>query len=78
MQPQMVAKSEIADLRVERAEDLLRTRSFESSSPQALLRWDVGEPAIETRLNSYLVHHNEFLDRGMLPYARIVSYDATR
>ena len=41
-------------------------------------RWDVEHPAVEARLNRYLVDHSEYLDNGMwgvLPYARIVSYD---
>lgn len=46
------------------------------SSP---MRWSVAQPAVEARLNGYLVNHSEYLGngmRGMLPYARIVAYDA--
>jgi sigma-E factor negative regulatory protein RseA len=46
---------------------------------QARMRWNVQQPAVEARLNSYLVNHSEYLDHGMsgrLPYARIVGYDA--
>ena len=40
-------------------------------------RWDVDQPAVESRLNSYLVNHNEYSNgmQGVLPYARIVGYD---
>ena len=43
------------------------------------MRWNVEQPAVEARLNSYLVDHSEYLDngmRGILPYARVVGYDA--
>jgi sigma-E factor negative regulatory protein RseA len=45
------------------------------------MRWDVKGRSVENRLNSYLVNHSEYLNngmQGMLPYARIVSYDAGR
>lgn len=45
------------------------------------MRWNVDVPAVEERLNTYLVDHSEYLDngmRGMLPYARIVGYDASK
>jgi len=45
------------------------------------VRWDVKGRSVENRLNSYLVNHSEYLNngmQGMLPYARIVSYDAGR
>ncbi len=41
------------------------------------LRWDVSQPAVEARLNRYLVNHSEYMNRGMYgmhPYARIVGY----
>lgn len=47
------------------------------STAQPELRWNVQQPAIERRLNTYLVQHNEVLRngmRGMLSYARIVGY----
>ncbi len=42
------------------------------------LRWNVGQPGVEARLNGYLVSHSEYLGnglRGLLPYARIVGYE---
>ncbi len=45
------------------------------------LRWDTQEPAVEQRLNSYLVNHSEYQGNGMhgmLPYARIVGYDSNK
>jgi len=42
------------------------------------LRWDVQEPAVEARLNAYLVNHSEYVEGGLpglLPYARVVGYD---
>lgn len=43
------------------------------------MTWNDARPAVEARLNSYLLDHNEYLAdgvRGMLPYARVVGYDA--
>lgn len=45
------------------------------------VRWNVAQPVVETRLNSYLINHNERLSTGMygiLPYVRIVGYDARK
>lgn len=42
------------------------------------LNWNDAAPAVATRLNGYLVTHNEYIAngmRGMHPYARIVAYD---
>jgi sigma-E factor negative regulatory protein RseA len=43
-------------------------------------RWDRGQPMVESRLNSYVVNHNEYSAstgmQGMLPYMRIVGADA--
>ena len=42
-------------------------------------RWNVS-PEVEARLNGYLVNHSEYVGygmQGMLPYARIVSYDSS-
>jgi sigma-E factor negative regulatory protein RseA len=41
------------------------------------MRWDIAQPAVEERLNSYLVNHSEYESgvRGMLSYARVVGYD---
>ncbi|MDX1513134.1 MAG: sigma-E factor negative regulatory protein [Gammaproteobacteria bacterium] len=44
----------------------------------ARLTWKDAAPGVATRLNGYLVTHNEYLAngmRGMHPYARIVAYD---
>ncbi len=45
----------------------------------ARMSWNDSRPAVEARLNGYLLNHNEYLAggvRGMLPYARVVGYDA--
>ena len=42
-------------------------------------RWNVSQRSLEDRLNAYLVNHSEYAGygvQGMLPYARIVGYDA--
>lgn len=43
-------------------------------------RWDLQKPAVESKLNSYLVNHNEYANetnlQGMLHYARIAGYDS--
>jgi sigma-E factor negative regulatory protein RseA len=42
-------------------------------------RWNLSQPAVESKLNGYVVNHNEHATaagmRGMLPYARIAGYD---
>ncbi len=46
----------------------------------AAIRWDVARPAVEARLNSYLVHHSEYQSapmHGMLPYVRVVGYSTS-
>lgn len=51
------------------------------SAEVAGLRWDTPAPAVEQRLNTYLVNHSEYQGNGMhgmLPYARIVGYDADK
>lgn len=47
-------------------------------SQLANLRSDEGRSGAEERLNSYLVNHSEHTARGMLPYARVVAYNAGR
>ena len=45
------------------------------------MMWADARPAVEARLNGYLLNHNEYLAegvRGMLPYARVVGYDTRR
>lgn len=52
-----------------------------SQKADAGVRWDIGHPAVEARLNNYLVTHSEHAGdgvQGMLHFARIVSYDAGR
>jgi hypothetical protein len=42
------------------------------------MTWNDAAPAVEKRLNGYLLNHNEYLSggvRGLLPYARVVGYD---
>ncbi len=44
------------------------------------MRWDVDKPAVEAKLNGFLVNHSGYTGngvQGMLPYARIVGYDAS-
>lgn len=40
--------------------------------------WNLNQPELESRLNNYLVNHTEYASgrlQGMLPHARVVSYD---
>ena len=43
-------------------------------------RWEDAAPGVESRLNTYFVNHSEYAGStgmpGMLPYAKIVGYDA--
>lgn len=43
------------------------------------VNWNVEQPAVESKLNAYLVNHNGYSNgvRGILPYAPIVSYDTS-
>lgn len=45
-------------------------------------RWSESQPALDSRLNSYLVNHQEYTPvagvRGLLPYATFVSYEGRR
>jgi len=45
-------------------------------------RWNLNQPEVESKLNGYLVNHQEYVPaggmKGMLPYATIVSYDSGR
>jgi sigma-E factor negative regulatory protein RseA len=46
-------------------------------------RWEMlGKPKVESRLNSYLVNHQEYAPasnmKGIMPYATFVSYDGGR
>lgn len=50
-----------------------------SATALTRMTWNDARPAVEARLNDYLLDHNEYLAdgvRGMLPYARVVGYDA--
>ncbi len=42
--------------------------------------WDRQGPVVETRLNTFLVNHNEHASmnrvQGLMPYGRIISYDS--
>lgn len=42
------------------------------------INWRTSKPAVESKLNSYLVNHNGYTSgmRGILPYTPIVSYDS--
>jgi hypothetical protein len=43
-------------------------------------RWSATQPTIEARLNRYLVTYSESAGygvSGMMPYARVVGYDAS-
>jgi len=55
------------------------TAPGDASRDVALTRmtWNDAGPAVEARLNAYLLNHNEYMIggvHGMLPYARIVGY----
>jgi sigma-E factor negative regulatory protein RseA len=45
-------------------------------------RWDLSGQQVESKLNGYLVNHNEYANstnlQGMLHYARIAGYDSAR
>ena len=52
-----------------------------ASQARQQLGWNLQQPAVERRLNAYLVQHSEVLGRtgrGMLPYARIVGFEPPR
>ena len=45
-------------------------------------RWDLGKPAVQSKLNDYLVNHRNRAPsanmQGMIPYASFVAYDQER
>ena len=45
-------------------------------------RWDLGKPAVQSKLNGYLVNHRNRAPsanmQGMIPYASFVAYDRER
>lgn len=45
-------------------------------------RWSQGQPALDSKLNGYLVNHQEYTPvagmKGLLPYATFVSYEGRR
>lgn len=49
---------------------------------QSSTRWkNLSEPKVESKLNDYLIEHNEFAAPGgigVIPYANFVSYDSNR
>ena len=58
-----------------------RLRDEARSVALTRMTWNDAGPGVEARLNAYLLNHNEFMVgglRGMLPYARVVGYDATK
>lgn len=60
-------------------ESVAAVDSQPSSSSLTRMTWNDARPAVEARLNGYLLDHNGYLAdgvRGMLPYARVVAYDA--
>jgi sigma-E factor negative regulatory protein RseA len=70
--PQMVAQTPIAPA------DL--AQAVPASAPQGT-HWDHQQPAVESRLNTYLVNHAEYGSgriQGMLPHVRVVGYDQSR
>jgi sigma-E factor negative regulatory protein RseA len=49
---------------------------------QSSTRWkNLSEPKVESKLNSFLIDHNEYAAPGgigVIPYANFVSYDSNR
>ena len=62
---------------------LVSSQRSSAYSRGSSLRWkNLSEPQVESKLNGYLVDHNEYAApggmSGVLPYATFVSYDAQR
>lgn len=56
-----------------------RVPTQDADSALTRMTWNDTRPAVEARLNGYLLEHSDYLAdgvRGMLPYARVVGYDA--
>lgn len=81
---------EAADLEVI-AETDIETTTSDVSKPDVMpvyavyakasgTRWNIEQPKVGSRLNSYLVNHNEYASatnlQGMVHYAKIAGYDA--
>ncbi len=52
--------------------------TFQFDSPSADQQWDLGEPAFEAKLNSYLDNHSQYSVpadmQGVIPQARMIGY----
>lgn len=62
--------------------EVMRSRTMGPTTSEAIAsnRWTATQPTIEARLNRYLVSYSEYAGygvSGMMPYARIVGYDAS-
>ena len=62
---------------------LVSSQRTDAYSRGSTMRWkNLSEPQVESKLNGYLVDHNEYAApggmNGVLPYATFVSYDAQR
>lgn len=71
--PQLVAQRSLATP--------LASQTIAASAPQDGTHWDHQQPAVESRLNTYLVNHAEYGSgrlQGMLPHVRVVGYDQSR
>jgi sigma-E factor negative regulatory protein RseA len=61
---------------------LAKTSTSDLKRVQHGTRWNLSRPEVESKLNGYLVNHNEHVNstnlQGIMHYARIAGYDSAR
>lgn len=82
----VLAFPELTRYTPDQGESLVSERATPEAAPflvESRTRWkNLKEPKVESKLNRYLIDHNEFADpgggMGMMPYTSFVSYDSSR
>ncbi|MCW8907736.1 MAG: sigma-E factor negative regulatory protein [Sedimenticola sp.] len=81
----VLAFPELTRYTADEGEVLASKQAMPGAAPilvESRTRWkNLKEPKVESKLNRYLIDHNEFADpggMGVLPYTSFVSYDSSR
>ncbi len=81
----VLAFPQLTSMDSERSSPIIAERVAPDPAPylvQSSTRWkNLSEPRVESKLNSFLIDHNEYAAPGgigVIPYANFVSYDSNR
>jgi len=81
----VLAFPELTRYSPDQGDNLISKQPLPDAAPflvESRTRWkNLEEPKVESKLNRYLIDHNEFADpggMGMIPYTSFVSYDSNR